>query len=380
MNKVKKYFENLPLSFKSAAIATLMVTALVILQSFIMVSKMKMHSWDADQIVFPVLNYSIWLILAPLLYLLIIKVLNLKKGNPSWQKKNLLLIGLSVGFTIGHEAIGVTVYSVIYALTHIDELTRGMVPFKISAGIFGLTQTFFEFWIIYFVLLNFHNKKKVRLIELKNSQLETDLLKAQMSALKNQLHPHFLFNSFNTISSLMDENIELAQRMISKLGTLLRTILKDGDRQFISVREEVALAKLYLEVEQIRFMGRLVTRFDIDPSAEAVMVPTLLLQPIIENAVKHGFYKKVGECEISIKISMGKDYLIFEVSDNGAGMKNSSAFSFGIGLKNTEERLYRCYGDHYKLTIDPEHQDGGFCTEIKILKEALNNENIDSIN
>lgn len=378
MPKIQKYFSNLPLSFKNALLATVMVTVLVTLQSYIWVANMKSqpHDWDTDHLMFPIINYTLWLVFAPLLYMSVIKVLKFQ----TWQKKNLLLIGLSLGFTIGHEVIGVLIYNLINTLNYIDEFVQGDLPFKISAGIFGLSKSYFEFWIIYFVLQNFHIKKEVRLFELKNSQLEADLLKAQMSALKNQLQPHFLFNSFNTISSLMEEDIDLAQRMISKLGALLRTILKDGDKQFISVKEEIELAKLYLEVEQIRFKGRLITRFSINSSAEDMLIPTLLIQPIIENAIKHGFYKKVGECVISIKISIRQAHLVIEVSDNGGGLKNDSSFSFGIGLKNTQERLSRCYGDNYQLTISPDHEDGGFCAEIKILVDAIKNENIGSIN
>jgi sensor histidine kinase YesM len=365
MAKIQKYFSNLPLSFKNALLATVVVTVLVTLQSYIWVGKMKSqpHDWNADHLIFPIINYSIWLVLAPGLYGWVLTVLKF----PTWQKRNLLLIGLSVGFTVGHEVLGVLVYNLVNALINIEQCALGELPFKISAGIFGLSKSYFEFWIIYFVLQNFHIKKKVKSVELKNAQLEADLLKAQLSALKNKLQPHFLFNSFHAISALMEEDVELAQRMISKLGALLRAILKDGDKQFISVREEVELAKLYLEVEQIRFKGSLVTRFAIDPLAEELLVPTLLIQPIIENAIKHGFYKKVGECVISIEISISQGLLVFKVRDNGGGLQNQASVSFGIGLQNTQARLHRCYGDNYQLIATPEDDNSGFCAEIRIL-------------
>lgn len=371
MTKLKAYFDQLPISFRSAAVATVVITLLVLLQSFFWVSKMDnpSHPWDSKHIILPILNYTIWLAIVPLLYTLIIKYVHQKEQKKSELRKRLFL--LAIAFTIGHEIIGVLLYNLIYALSHMDEVIHGTMVFNIEIGVFGLSKTFFEFCILFFVLQSFHNKRKVKEIEVKNSKLESDLLKAQMSALKNQLHPHFLFNAFNTISSLMDENTILAQRMMSKLGALLRKILREGERPFITILEEVELAKLYLEVEQIRFKERLVTRFSIEPTIEEIMIPTLLLQPIIENAVKHGFYRKVGECEISIKICWSDGHLLFEVRDNGAGVKNDDAFSLGIGLKNTRERLKGFYAEDYELLVDPKPQNGGFCVQIKVSEEAL---------
>ena len=378
MHKIKKYFTGLPISFRNALYATIIVTALVALQSYIYSNNLEQHAdgCGVKYFVFPILNYSIWLALAPFLFMSILKFIEPANDHIARKTKNVRLLGMSIAFSLVHEIIGVLLFNAVYALIHMDEVVNGEMNFNVLIGVFGFSKTYVEFWILYFVLQGLHSQKKARSFRLKNSQLEADLLKAQMSALKNQLHPHFLFNSFNTISSLMEENIDLAQRMISKLGALLRKILRDGDMPFISISEEIKLAKLYLEVEQIRFKGRLVTRFAIDPKAEKMVVPTLLLQPIIENAIKHGFYQKIGECEISIKISIQGAHVNIEITDNGGGMKNDSVFSFGIGLKNTKERLSRCYGNDYELSIDPQSQEGRFRVVIRILKEAINNEDI----
>ncbi len=270
-----------------------------------------------------------------------------------------------------HELVGVLIYNGTYAIIQFDQFFEGINLGYISMDFMGYSKTYIEFWILFFVLQNFHVKNKARKFQERNVKLESDLLKAQMSALKNQLHPHFLFNAFNAISSLMNENILLAQRMISKLGALLRKILKDADSPFISIKEEVELAKLYLEVEQIRFKERLVTRFSIDPDTVEFKIPTLLLQPLIENSIKHGFYSKTGECEISLRIEKNEDYLSLEVKDNGGGIKNEETFSCGIGLKNVKNRLQASYGENCKLKIDPKPKEGGFCVLIEILLSEI---------
>ncbi|MEO9870237.1 sensor histidine kinase [Ekhidna sp.] len=379
MNRIKAYFTQLPFSLKSFFIVSATVTALVTIQSFAWIGKVKSkpNYWDSDHVIFPLINHTIWLGFAPLLYALIFKA---KIKNPPSQFNQIgYLLALSLIFTLAHEVIGVLIYNLYVIVVHKDALLGDQFVFSITAGFFGLSKSFFEFWIIYFVLLSFHNQKNFQKAKLKNSLLEADLLKAQMSALKNQLHPHFLFNSFNTVSALMEENVELAQRMISKLGALLRKILKEADTQMIPLKEEVELAKLYLEVEQIRFDGRLITHFSLDPQVEDILVPSLILQPAIENAIKHGFYRKLDDCKIYLKASDKKNCLTIEVEDNGAGLKNESSFSFGIGLKNIQERLKRCYGDQFSFSAKPS-SNGGFIVHFTIQKEALTNENISSIN
>ena len=206
------------------------ITVLVTLQSFLWATKLKNKTdfWVSDHAIFPLLNHSIWLVFLPMIYMIL---LNVHVSNTKMRIKNrhAYLLGMSIAFTLAHEIIGVTIYNVVGMIRDMDSLLAGNFLFNISSGIFGLSKSFFEFWIIYFVLLSFHNQRNAQHFMIRNSQLQSDLLKAQMSALKNQLHPHFLFNSFNTISALMEENTKMAQRMITKLGALLRKILQDGD-------------------------------------------------------------------------------------------------------------------------------------------------------
>ena len=381
MHRIKAYFSNLPFKFGHAAIATLIISILVTLQNYVssISSSHLAKIGNINHLIFPSLNYFVWLFLTPAIYMLLLRIFTIPQISNSLIRKNVAVMILSLGFSLIHELVGVLIYNGVYAVTKFDQFFEGVEAGYISMDFLGYTKTCVEFWILFFVIQNFHIKKKARIFQERNTQLESDLLKAQMSALKNQLHPHFLFNAFNAISSLMNENIHLAQRMISKLGALLRKILRDADSPFIAIKEEVELAKLYLEVEQIRFKERLITRFSIDPEAADFMIPTLLLQPLIENSIKHGFYRKTGECEISLKIEKNEDFLNLEVKDNGGGIKNEETFSCGIGLKNVKKRLQGCYGENYKLNVDPRPQGGGFCVSIETLLSE-SDENINGHN
>ena len=357
------------------------VTILVTLQSYLWAGKLKNRSdfWVSDHAIFPVLNHSIWLVFIPLIYTILLKAQEPNFKSKTVNNRYAYLLLVSLAFTLAHEVVGVTIYNGVGMIRDFDSLMAGNFLFNISSGIFGLSKSFFEFWIIYFVLLSFHNQRSARQFMIRNSELQADLLKAQMSALKNQLHPHFLFNSFNTISALMEENTQMAQRMITKLGALLRKILQEGDSQFITIKKEVELLQLYLEVEQIRFNGKLVTRFSLDESLNSIKVPTLILQPAIENAIKHGFYRKKSDCEISVKTYRENGHICLVVQDNGAGIKNESDFSFGMGLRNIKERLSRCYGDKFEFTARPLEKETGFIVQINIQEQAIH-ENISRIN
>ncbi|MEO9483565.1 MAG: histidine kinase [Ekhidna sp.] len=377
INGIKRYFGMLPIRFSSALIATIVVAILTGLQTYLLLSVKSdpesVANLDQAVYIFPILNNSVWLALSPLLFQLLLKA----NKVTDVVRRNAAYAVLGIAITLAHEILGLFIYNGGCYTAYVLDFA-GQFQLDVKSGVLGLSKTFVEYWVISFLLIHFHSKKKLRKAKLRNVQLEAHLVKAQMSALKNQLHPHFLFNSFNTISALMEEDIPLAQRMIAKLGLLLRKILKDGDIQMITLEDEVDLAKLYLEVEQIRFKGRLVTRFAIDAKVKHVLVPTLLLQPAVENAVKHGFYNKIGECEIAIKAYENEESVIIEVQDNGEGKKNDAGFSFGIGLSNINQRLAASYGEGYELNVNSKSATSGFIVEIRISKKTLENENISS--
>jgi sensor histidine kinase YesM len=188
--------------------------------------------------------------------------------------------------------------------------------------------------------------------ETKAAQLTTQLAQAQLQALKMQIHPHFLFNTLNSIAALLHKDVEAADVMIARLGDFLRLTLKRSDAQTITFGQELEFLRCYLDIESTRFQDRLVVEVEVEPRVLGVTVPNLILQPIVENAVRHGIARQTTPGRISIRALRNDGRLIMQVEDNGPGLKTSPVeTSEGIGLNNTRARLKQFYGDDYRLEI-----------------------------
>lgn len=197
--------------------------------------------------------------------------------------------------------------------------------------------------------------------ELRASRLEAQLAEARLGALEMQLHPHFLFNTLNTIATLIHEDADAADNMVTRLGDLLRVILRREAGQTVSLAEEIDFVRKYLEIENVRFQDRLEVRWRIDPSAHQATVPILLLQPLVENAVRHGVAQVDGPCLIEIAVRRVDEKLHLEVMDNGPGVREGRPNDdrAGMGLRNTRERLQQLYGCGSSLKL--EHRPDGGC-------------------
>lgn len=213
-----------------------------------------------------------------------------------------------------------------------------------------------------FMALDYHKK-------LANK--ERDLAKAQLDALKMQLHPHFIFNTLHSISSMIDIDVKKAQRMITKVGDLLRSMLAHDEVEFVTLKQEIDFVRNYLELEQIRFQDRMEVDFNIDENLIHCKVPRLILQPLVENCIKHGVAKNSGRSNISVSASALQNgflepWLKLEINNfdtEGQYTKNQSGF--GIGLRNVKNRLEQDYLDNYFCEfrkIDGQH----FKSEIRI--------------
>jgi signal transduction histidine kinase len=186
---------------------------------------------------------------------------------------------------------------------------------------------------------------------LKESQLETRLVKARLRTLEAELHPHFLFNTLHAISSLVHTNPDAADRMISRLSDLLRLTFDRSGAAGVSLQEELEFLQKYLEIEQTRFQDRLSVRFDIDPETLDAEVPRLFLQPLVENAIKHGVSPKPGDGLVQIASRRKGDTLWIEISDNGVGLSAGARARLhsGVGLSNTRDRLECLYGPAHHI-------------------------------
>ncbi|HET6179711.1 MAG TPA: histidine kinase [Candidatus Sulfotelmatobacter sp.] len=208
-------------------------------------------------------------------------------------------------------------------------------------------------------------------IQIKLEEQERLLLHARMEALQNQINPHFLFNTLNSISSLVRFDPDMARDVIFKLATILRRLLNTSEA-FAPLREEFEFIDNYLDIEVVRF-GRDKLRVvkELDPASLDVVVPAMLLQPLVENSIKHGLSPKVEGGSIYLRSRVVESRLIIEVEDDGVGMgaaqleESSSWSGMGIGMANISERLQVLYGDTARMTIDS-HQGKGTLIRIRL--------------
>lgn len=183
------------------------------------------------------------------------------------------------------------------------------------------------------------------------AQLETRLVEARLKTLQAELHPHFLFNTLHAISTLVHTNPESADRMISRLSDLLRLTFDGTGAPAVSLQEELEFLQKYLEIEQIRFQDRLSVQYEVDPETLDAEVPRLILQPLVENAIKHGVSPRSGNGLIQISARVREGALWIEVKDNGVGLTGAarSRLHSGVGLSNTRARLECLYGNAHRL-------------------------------
>lgn len=201
------------------------------------------------------------------------------------------------------------------------------------------------------------------------AELHAQLAEARLAALRTQLNPHFLFNTLHAISSLVERDPRGVRRMIARLSELLRTSLEGGDEQEVPLEKELAFLNRYLEIMQIRFQGRLEVDTRVDGAVMDALVPTLILQPLVENAVKHGVSKIAGGGLIEIRAFRdGSDRLVLRVRDNGPGLdaEDESPRDGGVGLANTRARLEQLYGAEQTLTLRPAPNDVGLVAEVTL--------------
>jgi len=209
--------------------------------------------------------------------------------------------------------------------------------------------------------------QKFRERELKAAQLEGRLAQAELQNLKTQLHPHFLFNTLHAISVLMQENVPAANRMLVRLSELLRMTLDSAGAQEVKLKQEMEFVQRYLEIEETRFQDRLSVKMVADPAALDARVPSLLLQPLVENAVRHGIARRAGAGLLEIRAQREGDKLRLQVRDNGPGLQMDSNGEMvkGVGLSNTRARLDQLYGSAHSFEIGNDG-DGGVLVTVTI--------------
>ena len=224
---------------------------------------------------------------------------------------------------------------------------------------------------MYFAILGcifaFTYYREARERESQQARLAAQLAEARLGALRMQLNPHFLFNSLNAITVLVrDHNTRDASRMLELLGGVLRQVLQSEKRHEVTLDEELRFIEQYLAIEQVRFSDRLQVRWSIEPAARDCLVPAFILQPLVENAVRHGVAKSSGESVVEVTARRSGGRLVLGVRDNGPGY--SPASGVGVGLANTRARLETLFGKAARLEVGGAEGGGTLATVCLPLK------------
>jgi hypothetical protein len=199
--------------------------------------------------------------------------------------------------------------------------------------------------------------------EIAAGRLARQLSEARLALLQRQLHPHFLFNALQAISTLLHRDPETADTLLVRLSSLLRAMLDDASSQSLSLRTELDLTRKYVEIEQARFGGRLSVEWSVDDSLLDVQVPSLIVLPLVDNAIRHGLSAKVGSGRLQIGAASEGSSLRLTVEDDGLGA--SVPLAHGLGIGNTRERLTAIYGERASLSIETAPHRG-FCATIQV--------------
>jgi two-component system, LytTR family, sensor kinase len=310
--------------------------------------------WDAAQ--FPIVTYAIWTVCTPVVLFFCQHIRNRHWKAAYWIAAHsafavltLLLIAIaSIPFT---QAEG--------DLANVPRASWHFVSILFWQSV---AWNLWMYWVIvgiYYGLDYYFGERDARI---RAAQLEGQLAKAELEVLKGQLQPHFLFNTLNLISSLIHTDAASADDMIGDLGSLLRLSLKSQASQEVSLAEEMSALELYLNIQRQRFQDTLTVQIEMDPNTLDAKVPHLILQPLVENAFRHGISKRVGPGVLRIESRNGNGMLRVRVSDNGPGIRGEVA-NVGIGLANTRARLERLYGARAALKL--ENSPAGFSVELQ---------------
>jgi signal transduction histidine kinase len=305
------------------------------------------------------LNVTYWYAWAVLVPGMVWMARRYRFGRQNWMRAaSMHALGV-LAFTLTHAVLTVSARVVIMTFDgrNLDWLMEFRTLFFLNFDWEMMT-----YWAIIGLIhaLDFHRESQDR--ELTAAQLQTRLAEAQLQALQRQLHPHFLFNTLHTISALMHRDTEAADAMLARLSDLLRLTLDRVGTQQVSLKDELDFLQKYLDIERTRFGDRLQVSLDIDPDTLDASVPNLVLQPLVENALRHGIGPRIGGGRVEIVARRDGSQLRMVVRDNGQGLSTDAmnAFNTGVGVSNTRSRLEHLYGGRHRF--DFQTPEGGGLT------------------
>lgn len=305
-----------------------------------------------------------WVIVVAYMTLIAISTKRFLYKNYSWVK--IIIIHTAFSILIGFFIR--LIFDLFAIFTGKITLSEYQIEESFYRFIYVMDLNFLIYFAMVFIIYTYYYVKQVKEAEKQRSLLETQLVGARMKMLSSQLQPHFLFNTLNSIAVLADLDKEKAKDTIADLSDFLREILYNGDENEISLEQELRTLEYYLNILNVRFSDHLSIKKKIDQSLLHKKVPALLLQPIIENSIKHGYSYDHTDLEVIINIYAEDKYLVIKIENNGEAIASGHGelLENGLGLSNIDARLKNLYGNDYFFEISNKADEKGVKTIIKV--------------
>ncbi|WP_437398628.1 sensor histidine kinase [Flagellimonas lutimaris] len=317
-----------------------------------------------------------------MLFMILVTIITKKMIVANTKPVIIVLVHLILSFVIDWFIF--LFAAVVLYLMGRTTIVNGIKGLSLDHFMFSIDYYFTAYFVMAGIIHIYYYLERVKNVEMQKALLSNQLTISKMNTLKSQLHPHFLFNTLNTISSLISSNTKQAQNTLADLSDLLRAILDLKTDNLITVEQEIKLLKKYLDIIQIRFSDHLTIKMDVKRETHDALIPSMLLQPIVENTFKHGFSYHNTNLVLHICIFKNKESLIVEIMNNGKpieesyNMKNSS----GKGISNVIERLKTLFGSNFQFSFKNLKEEKGVVTKIvtpfkiaeSIIYEPLNSD------
>ena len=293
-----------------------------------------------------------WAALAPWIF-------GLAARRPLHGQQRLRTLGRHLATSIGVTLLALLISAIVSSWFEPGDVFAQFGQFLGKHAATGMLT----YWALFAIQQALQQRAENAAREVEASRLATELAQSRLRVLRTQLQPHFLFNTLHAISTLLSEDALTAEDMLLRLSELLRAFLEDYDGQEVTLRQELVLLDLYLGIQQVRFKDRLTTRIYIDPDTLDCAVPSLILQPIVENAIQHGIGERIGADCVEIESRRDGDSLVLEVRNRNSTLeaKRTGESGHGIGLSNTRLRLRELYGDDGDVRLDVTWPEGVAC-------------------
>lgn len=283
-------------------------------------------------------------------------------SRANWPQSLAVYVLAAVAFGLISTTLMWGLRTLAYPLFGLGAYDYGRMPIRY---LMELPMEAIAFAVMVFVIQAVDSFRDARAREVRAARLESSLSQAQLRNLRLQLQPHFLFNALNTISSTMYRDPAAADEMIGQLAELLRTSLRTTQADEVPLHDEVGVLRQYLGIMSARFGDRLQVAIDVPVETQACLVPSMILQPLVENAVRHGNASRAGRGRIQVRARRDGDDLVLEVDDDGPGVQDGAQGSWGVGLTATSERLRLLYGDARRFEAR-NSENGGFLARARI--------------